>query len=258
MVRSGYPFRDPNRRDDASSNRRDESLGNRRDDMPGNRREEPPNNRREDAPTNRREPRPDRRPRPEGGAPSTSLGDLTGDVEELLRMLAGSDVTELQIERGELRVTIRRGSVPPTGQPPAAGANLIQPLHLGGLSLAPATLVAGDVRGVPASAEPPPASAPPARAGQTHGHPAAPILGEREHLLTSPMVGTFYAGSSPKEAPFVVEGDLVEAGQTIGIIEAMKIMNEIEAEVAGRVQRILARDGQGVEYGQPLMVIEEV
>ena len=84
------------------------------------------------------------------------------------------------------------------------------------------------------------------------------MLGEREHLLTAPMVGTFYTAPSPKDAPFVVEGDMVEAGQTIGIIEAMKIMNEIEAEVAGRVKRILARDGQGVEYGQPLLVVEEV
>jgi acetyl-CoA carboxylase biotin carboxyl carrier protein len=78
------------------------------------------------------------------------------------------------------------------------------------------------------------------------------------HVITAPMIGTFYASSSPGAAPFVREGDAVEVGQTIGIIEAMKIMNEIEAEVAGRVKRILARDGQGVEYGQPLLVIEEV
>jgi acetyl-CoA carboxylase biotin carboxyl carrier protein len=168
----------------------------------------------------------------------------------LLRLVSGSDVTELQIERGDLKVLIRRGPAP---APPAAST--VQPLPLGGLHLGPETLVAGDVRGAAPAALP---DRPPPVSPASAVHPAAPMLGEGEHLLTAPMVGTFYTAPSPKDPPFVVEGDVVEAGQTIGIIEAMKIMNEIEAEVAGRVKRILARDGQGVEYGQPLLVIEEV
>lgn len=70
------------------------------------------------------------------------------------------------------------------------------------------------------------------------------------------MVGTFYAAPSPKDKPFVQEGDEVRVGDTVGIVEAMKMMNEIESDVAGRVARILVKNGQPVEYGQPLMVIE--
>jgi acetyl-CoA carboxylase biotin carboxyl carrier protein len=253
MVRPGYPFRDrdPNRRDDMAGNRRDDMAGNRRDDMAGNRRDDTPSNRRDDQPGSRRDQqRPDRRPRPEAAPSSADLGSLAADIEVLLRLVSGTDVTELQIERGDLKVLIRRGAAP------AHPVSTVQPLPLAGPHPAPGALVAGEVRGgtAPPAAPDRPAPSPPGAAP----HPAGPILGEREHLLTAPMVGTFYSAPSPKDAPFVAEGDMVEAGQTIGIIEAMKIMNEIEAEVAGRVKRILARDGQGVEYGQPLLVIEEV
>src|SRR5690242_11826971 len=144
MVRSGYPFRDPNRPrpDDSSGNRRDDMAGNRRDELPGNRRDDMANNRRD----REREPRTERRPRPESPPPA-DLGSLTADIEELVRLLAGSDVTELQVERGDVKVTIRRGggAVPAHAHPASPGA--IQPLHLGGLMLAPETLPAGDVRG---------------------------------------------------------------------------------------------------------------
>ena len=75
--------------------------------------------------------------------------------------------------------------------------------------------------------------------------------------VKSPMVGTFYRAASPESKPFAEAGTKVVENTVVCIIEAMKIMNEIEAEVTGRVSRILARDGQGVEYGQPLLVIEE-
>ena len=75
------------------------------------------------------------------------------------------------------------------------------------------------------------------------------------HLLKSPMVGTFYASSSPDAKPFVNVGDTVKVGQTVCIIEAMKIMNEIEADQSGTIVRILATTAQGVEYGQPLFEI---
>ncbi|MGH8012101.1 MAG: acetyl-CoA carboxylase biotin carboxyl carrier protein, partial [Candidatus Binataceae bacterium] len=81
-------------------------------------------------------------------------------------------------------------------------------------------------------------------------------LGPNQRMVPSPMVGTFYRASSPDAAPFVEEGDSVRKGQPLCIIEAMKMMNEIEAEVAGRVVRVLCENGQPVQYGQPLAVLE--
>jgi len=83
-----------------------------------------------------------------------------------------------------------------------------------------------------------------------------PPLAPNQRMVQSPMVGTFYRKPSPEAPPFVEEGDTVRKGQPLCIIEAMKMMNEIEAEVAGRVVRVLCESGQPVEYGQPLMVLE--
>jgi acetyl-CoA carboxylase biotin carboxyl carrier protein len=74
--------------------------------------------------------------------------------------------------------------------------------------------------------------------------------------ITAPMVGTYYSAPSPKDPPYVQEGDIIQPGDRVGIVEAMKMMNEIEAEIGGRVARILVKNGQAVEYGQPLMLIE--
>jgi acetyl-CoA carboxylase biotin carboxyl carrier protein len=76
-----------------------------------------------------------------------------------------------------------------------------------------------------------------------------------EHIIKSPIVGTFYAGSSPEAGPFVRVGDFVEAGQTVCIIEAMKLMNEIEADIGGEVARVLVENGHPVEYGEPLFAL---
>jgi acetyl-CoA carboxylase biotin carboxyl carrier protein len=81
-------------------------------------------------------------------------------------------------------------------------------------------------------------------------------VAENQRLVTSPMVGTFYRASAPDAQPFINEGDAVRKGQTLCIIEAMKMMNEIEAEMAGRVIKILCENAHAVEYGQALMVIE--
>jgi acetyl-CoA carboxylase biotin carboxyl carrier protein len=86
--------------------------------------------------------------------------------------------------------------------------------------------------------------------------PAAPDLGPGHRYVQSPMVGTFYRASSPDSDPFVEEGDSVRKGQALCIIEAMKMMNEIEAEIGGKLMKILCENGQPVEYGQPLMIIE--
>jgi acetyl-CoA carboxylase biotin carboxyl carrier protein len=85
---------------------------------------------------------------------------------------------------------------------------------------------------------------------------SALAVSENQRLVTSPMVGTFYRASSPDAPPYAEEGTPVRKGQTLCIIEAMKMMNEIDAEVAGRVVKILCENAQAVEYGQPLMVVE--
>jgi acetyl-CoA carboxylase biotin carboxyl carrier protein len=108
------------------------------------------------------------------------------------------------------------------------------------------------------------ASAPEWRAAEKSGGLArngargidSPELAENQKLVASPMVGTFYRASSPDSNPFVEEGDSVRKGQTLCIIEAMKMMNEIEANASGRVVRVLCENGQPIEYGQPLMVLE--
>jgi acetyl-CoA carboxylase biotin carboxyl carrier protein len=116
-------------------------------------------------------------------------------------------------------------------------------------------------------AEPVPMAAPPLPGRKTTRHVAArvarggdagtaPSIAENQRLVTSPMVGTFYRAPSPDASPYVEEGNSVRRGQTLCIIEAMKMMNEIEAEVAGRIVRILCENAQAVEYGQPLMVVE--
>jgi acetyl-CoA carboxylase biotin carboxyl carrier protein len=95
-----------------------------------------------------------------------------------------------------------------------------------------------------------------ARVAQAGDGPNHPPIEQNQRLVTSPMVGTFYRASSPDAQPFVEEGDSVRKGQTLCIIEAMKMMNEIEAEMTGRIVRILCENAHAVEYGQPLMVVE--
>lgn len=103
---------------------------------------------------------------------------------------------------------------------------------------------------MPSAYAPPPAAATPAVAAA----PEAPAASG--HIVKSPMVGTFYRASAPGAAPFVNVGDAVKAGQTLCIIEAMKILNEIECDKDGVVKAVLAENGQAVEFGQPLFAIE--
>src|SRR5690606_34554618 len=97
-------------------------------------------------------------------------------------------------------------------------------------------------------AAPPPMPAP--------GGGAVPAPRTNEHVVTAPMVGTFYAASTPGGKPFVEIGDEVKVGQVLCIIEAMKMMNQIESDKAGRITSIMARNGDPVEFGQPLFVVE--
>jgi acetyl-CoA carboxylase biotin carboxyl carrier protein len=153
------------------------------------------------------------------------------EVRELIKLVSGSDINELTIERDDARIQIKRGIAAP------APVMIQGPMH----HMHPM----GDVM-VAASSGASAASAPAA--------PVEPVISG--HQVTSPMVGTFYASPSPKDAPFVNEGDMVKVGDALCIVEAMKMMNSIEADVAGRVVKILVKNGQPVEFGQPLIIVD--
>ncbi|NEX20391.1 acetyl-CoA carboxylase biotin carboxyl carrier protein [Thiorhodococcus mannitoliphagus] len=146
-------------------------------------------------------------------------------VKKLIELLEQSDVAEIEIHEGEESVRISRH-----------GSNAM-PMYM--------------PQGMPAPA---PAQAPAAgAAAQADADEEEELAGE---VIRSPMVGTFYRAPSPGAKAFVEEGQSVKAGDTLCIIEAMKILNQIECEQAGRVTRILVENGQPVEYNQPLFVIE--
>jgi len=160
--------------------------------------------------------------------PSNAGTFAIDEVRELLKLINDSDISELSIERGDARLHIKRG------QPQQVMIHSHMPQMNAVPQMAP-------VVAAPASA---PVAAP----------AAEPVISG--HQITSPMVGTFYATPTPKDPPFVNEGDMVKVGDRLCIVEAMKMMNEIESDVAGKVVKILVKSGQPVEYGQALIIIE--
>ena len=142
-------------------------------------------------------------------------------VKKLIELLEESDVAEIEIHEGEESVRISRNS---------SAMPAMMPMHM------PAAM--------PQAAPAPAAAAEPAAASEPEGH-----------IIRSPMVGTFYRAPSPGAKPFVVEGQSVTTGETLCIIEAMKILNQIESDKSGKVVEILVENGQPVEYNQPLLVI---
>jgi acetyl-CoA carboxylase biotin carboxyl carrier protein len=152
------------------------------------------------------------------------------EVRRLVQLVVDHDIDELDVWRWTGRVRIRKT--------PQGGVSVSGP------HAAPA--------GSPAT--PPPASVPPPVESATA--PVATTEDENLVPITSPMVGTVYRAPSPDAEPFVQTGDRVEPGQTVCIVEAMKLMNEIQAEVGGRIARILVENAQPVEFGQPLFLID--
>ena len=162
-------------------------------------------------------------------------------IKKLIELLEESGIAEIEIKEGEEAVRISRM--------PVAGT-VMQGL--------PAQAWFGPPQGWDPGRAP---AAMPLAAPETAGQGAA--AGEsaakpkpNEHVITAPMVGTFYASPSPGSKPFVEIGDEVKVGQVLCIIEAMKMMNQIEADRAGRITSIMARNGDPVEFGQPLFVVE--
>ncbi len=163
--------------------------------------------------------------------------DLT-ELRELLTSLNKTDIAELILKSDDFELTVRRGLRSEGGQP--------------GLGYIPADLVSTQVL----AAHLPGAEG--GRSAEGMSDPNAPLAAPPTHDrrwvdILSPMVGTFYRAPGPDESPFVEVGDRVRSGQTVCIIEAMKLMNELEAEVTGEIVEILISNGQPVEYGQPLM-----
>ncbi|MBN3854687.1 MULTISPECIES: acetyl-CoA carboxylase biotin carboxyl carrier protein [unclassified Paraburkholderia] len=149
-------------------------------------------------------------------------------LKTLIDLVSESGISELEVTEGEGKVRIVKNAPPVYVQPTAAQ-------------------FAAPMAGMPAAA--------PAAAGEAAAPAAAAPAVPQGHVVTSPMVGTFYRAPSPGADPFVQVGDTVKEGQTLCIIEAMKLLNEIESDVAGVVKEILVENGQAVEYGQPLYVV---
>lgn len=181
----------------------------------------------------------------ENGAPGDDFG--LSAVRELLRLISETDVTEITIERGESKLQIRRGVHPPSSQTivvPPSLASAVTSLSHGPLP--------------PIAPFHPPPAAPGGEIASPAAQPApdGAVLSGKEQYITAPMVGTYYSAPSPKDPDFVKEGDTIHTGEVVGIVEAMKIMNEIESELTGRIVRIMVTNGQPVEYGQQLMAVE--
>ena len=156
-----------------------------------------------------------------------------GQLERLLSFMSEHGLEEFEYAHGDLRIRLKK---------------------------AIAQVAAPVVRALPEAYEAPRSGVAPAQDAATAptaaAEPSQPVADHvEEHIVKSPIVGTFYAGASPDAGPFIRVGDTVEAGQTLCIIEAMKLMNEIEADIGGQVARILVENGQPVEYGEPLFAL---
>ncbi|MGH9805149.1 MAG: acetyl-CoA carboxylase biotin carboxyl carrier protein [Candidatus Acidiferrales bacterium] len=170
--------------------------------------------------------------KPGSEASSNDLGLPLDQVRTLIDLLEERGLEEFELERGGLRIRIKRRGAP--AAPP--------PVFESYISASPNSTPGSAA--VPRGAESSPLAGAEAPAGL-----------EEAHLVKSPIVGTFYASPRPDAPPFVRVGDFVEVGQVLCIVEAMKLMNEIEADAAGEIVRIYIENGQPVEYGEPLFAI---
>jgi acetyl-CoA carboxylase biotin carboxyl carrier protein len=160
-----------------------------------------------------------------------------GQLERLLSFMSEHGLEEFEYAHGDLRIRLKK-AIPQPSAP-----------QILALPAAQAAAPQGILAQAPPNA---PQTAPQAASGPVQPVPATAT---DEHIIKSPIVGTFYAGPSPDAGPFVRVGDFVEAGQTVCIIEAMKLMNEIEADIGGEVARVLVENGHPVEYGEPLFAL---
>ncbi|MGA9355547.1 MAG: acetyl-CoA carboxylase biotin carboxyl carrier protein [Terriglobales bacterium] len=152
------------------------------------------------------------------------------EIKELIEFLIEKDIAEFELERGDVKVKIKRASDLPAAIPETRYVNVP---------------TAAPSAGAPAASSREPNVAPPAAAEPE----------ERLHIVRSPIVGTFYESPSPGSPPFIKVGDMLEVGQVLCIVEAMKLMNEIECDAAGELVKKLVANGQPIEYGQELFAL---
>jgi acetyl-CoA carboxylase biotin carboxyl carrier protein len=158
--------------------------------------------------------------------------DDIDQLKELVAFLKENEIAEFEMDRGDFKVRLKFASAPPAAlspvSAPASGLDMASLARL--LATPPAPAASGTA-------------------------PAAPAAEETLHIVKSPIVGTFYESPSPGSSAFVSIGDHVEKGQILCIVEAMKLMNEIESDASGEIVKRLVTNGQAVEYGQPLFAI---
>jgi acetyl-CoA carboxylase biotin carboxyl carrier protein len=150
-------------------------------------------------------------------------------IQELIKTINKSNISELSIEEKDFKITIKQEQT------------TVEPQYI---MTAPAAMPVA----APAMAAPAPAAAAPS--------PAPAAASANQITVKSPMIGTFYRSAGPDKAPFVNVGDEIKAGQVVCIIEAMKLFNEIESEVSGRIVKVLVDDASPVEYDQALFIVE--
>jgi len=160
------------------------------------------------------------------------------ELRELIEFLIEKDIAEFELERGDVKVRIKRA---------AESAASALPAETRFFAVHSAPPPAPELGTAPAVTSPPAAPAAPKE--------AAPAREENLHTVRSPIVGTFYEAPSPGAPPFVKPGDMVAVGQVLCIVEAMKLLNEIESDVAGEIVKKLVTNGQPIEYGQELFAI---
>jgi acetyl-CoA carboxylase biotin carboxyl carrier protein len=157
------------------------------------------------------------------------------EIKELIEFLIEKDIAEFELERGDVKVRIKRAAPEPQ-QPVERIISVPAPVPAVHIPLAQAPTAAPAVHAPTAT-------------------PPVPEIKEDLQMVKSPMVGTYYESPSPGSPPFVKPGDAIEVGQVLCIVEAMKLMNEIESDVAGEVVQCLVKNGQPIEYGQDLFAI---
>jgi len=172
-----------------------------------------------------------KKPAPARGADSSSSPAWESRVDALAEILRRHDLNEIEVEEGGVRIYVRRGG---------GEATMMQTAPVVAHAVSPGVVHAAPAAG---AAGPPPTSSTDTGDGNVA-------------YVTSPFVGTFYRAASPDSAPFVDVGTRVRKGQVLCIVEAMKLMNEIECEIDGAIVQILVENGQAVEYGEPLFKIK--
>jgi acetyl-CoA carboxylase biotin carboxyl carrier protein len=168
-------------------------------------------------------------------------GNEMNELRELVEFLKANDIAEFDLEKEGLKVRLKfQGAIPEQAAPGLDMAQLARLMASAPASAPPTLAHVAPVHHAPADAPAQPAAAPEAK----------------HHIVKSPIVGTFYDAPSPGSPPFVKVGDIVEVGQVLCIVEAMKLMNEIESDAAGEIVERIASAGQPVEYGQNLFSIK--